>query len=282
MKRLIVNADDFGLTSGVTRGILDALAAGVVRSTSAMLCLDETAAQLRQSRLVLTDRVGVHLQLMDGAPCLGPAAVPSLVGADGKFPTSPTALSGISLSEVRREWRAQVERLMSLDFTPTHIDTHNHVHMAPGILEMYCEIALHYGLPARSGTPRVAAALRGRGVACADRCEIGGYDGEITTEAFLDKVARAFAECGDSGVVELMCHPGYTDAALAEKSFYVAEREWELKVLRSARTREGLDRLGVEVVGWSDVLDRAAPYRARLNARQPAMAPDVEQNGGTE
>jgi predicted glycoside hydrolase/deacetylase ChbG (UPF0249 family) len=253
VRRLIVNADDFGLTGGVTRGILDALAAGVVRSTSAMLCLEETAAQLRQSRSVLADRVGVHLQLMDGVPCSGPEAVPSLVCADGKFPTSPTAARGISLSEVRREWHAQVERLMSLDFKPTHIDAHNHVHMTPGILEIYCEIALYYGLPARSGTPRVAATLRGRGVACADRCEVGGYDGEITTEAFLDKVARAFDECGDSGVVELMCHPGYADAALAEKSFYVAERERELEVLCAARTREGLDRLKVEVVGWSDV-----------------------------
>ena len=141
---------------------------------------------------------------------------------------------------------------MSLDFIPTHVDTHNHVHMAPGILEVYCEIALYYGLPARSGTPRVAAALRERGVACADRCAIGGYDGEITPESFLDKVARAFAECGDTGVVELMCHPGYADAALAEKSFYVAEREQELKVLCAAQTRDGLDRLGVEVAGWSD------------------------------
>lgn len=252
MKRLIVNADDFGLTGGVTRGILDTLAAGVVRSTSAMLCLDETAAQLRQWRAVLTGRVGVHLQLMDGIPCSGPAAVPSLVGADGRFPTSPMPASGISLAEVRREWHAQVERLMALDFTPTHVDTHNHVHMAPGILEVYCDIALYYGLPARSGTPRVAAALKERGVTCADCCETGGYDGEITPEAFLDRVARAFAGCGDSGVVELMCHPGYADAALAGKSFYVAEREQELEVLCSARTREGLDRLGVEVVGRSD------------------------------
>jgi predicted glycoside hydrolase/deacetylase ChbG (UPF0249 family) len=253
VKRLIVNADDFGLTGGVTRGILDAFGAGVVRSTSAMLCLDEAVTQLKQWRSVLKNSVGVHLQLMDGVPCSGPSAVPSLTGADGKFPTSPTPMDGISLPEVRREWHAQVERLMSIDFVPTHVDTHNHVHMTPGILEVYCEIALYYGLPARAGSQKLAAALKERGVPCVDYCEIRGYDSEITPEAFLKNVARAFAECGNSGIVELMCHPGYVDGSLKEKSSYVAERGQELRVLCSTKTSEGLKRLGVEVVGRSVV-----------------------------
>lgn len=250
VKRLILNADDFGLTPGVSRGIVEAFQSGVVRSTSAMLCIDETVAQLKQWRSLIEGKVGVHLQLMDGAPCAGAARVPSLTNESGLFPTSPTPVNGISPAEVREEWHAQVERLMSNDFVPTHLDAHNHVHIVPEILDVYCDIALYYGLPARSGPPRVAAKLKERGVAGVDYCDIRGYGGAITPEVFLKKVEHAFAECGASGVVEMMCHPGYVDAALKGKSVYAEEREQELDLLCSAAVREGLQQMGVEVVGW--------------------------------
>ena len=248
MKRLIVNADDFGLTSGVSRGIAEAFESGVVRSTSAMLCIDETITQLKLCRSLFEGKVGVHLQLMDGAPCAGASRVPSLTDENGLFHTAPTPVNGIALAEVREEWHAQVDRLLSNDFVPTHLDAHNHVHLVPGILDVYCDLALYYGLPARSGPPRVAAKLKERGVRCVDHCDIRGFEGSITAEVFLKKVEHAFAECGD-GVVEIMCHPGYVDASLKEKSVYVEERKQELDVLCSAAVREGLERLGVEVIG---------------------------------
>lgn len=249
MKRLIVNADDFGLTPGVSRGIVEAFESGVVRSASAMLCIDETVMHLKQWRSLFQGKVGVHLQLMDGVPCAGPSRVPSLTGENGSFPTSPTPMNGISLAEVREEWHAQVERLISNDFIPTHLDAHNHVHIVPGLLDVYCDIALYYGLPARSGNPQVAAKLKERGVSGVDHCDIRGYGGSITPEVFLKKVEHAFAECGESGVVEIMCHPGYVDASLKEKSVYAEERKQELDVVCSAAVREGLEQMGVEVVG---------------------------------
>ena len=248
MKRLIITADDFGLTPGVSRGIVEAVESGVVRSTSAMLCIGETGRELKQWRSVLNNRTGVHLQLMDGSPCANAARVPSLTDEHGRFPTSPMAAGGMSPAEVREEWHAQVERLLELDFEPTHLDTHNHVHMTPGILDVYCEIALHYGLRARAGTPNFMAKLKARGVSCVDYCDISGPENRGTVKAFLECVARAFAACGEAGVVEIVCHPGYVDASLKEKSFYVDERKRELDVLCSAEVRDGLERMGVRVV----------------------------------
>lgn len=251
MKRLIINADDFGMTGGVTAGIVEAMLRGVVSSTTAMVCLPEAEEHLRRWSHAVEGRVGLHLQLTDGAPCAGPGAVPSLVGGGGRFPRSWRDVGRPDPEEIRLEWHAQVRRLLGFGIRPAHLDTHHHVQRLPGVFDAYADIAASYGLPARALTPRMAAALRSRGVACPDYCETRWPSGGYGPGEFCALVEGAFRIAGGCGTVELMCHPGHSDEELAAKSTYAAEREEELRALCDPRLRDALAEAGVEVVAPS-------------------------------
>jgi len=248
LKRLIINADDFGLTDGVTAGIVESILNGAVSATSAMVCLPEAVENLGRWAPKLGGQVGLHLQLTDGIPCAQPSLIPSLLTADGRFPRSWRHLGMLNPDEVRREWRAQMERILSLGIRPTHIDTHHHVHRLPVAFDVYCEIAKTYGIPARTLTPQMTAKLRSQGVLCAEYCERGWYGGELTSGDFVRCVQKGFALCGGDGTIELMCHPGFSDAELESKSTYTAEREKELQTLCSPELAGRLRDLGIEVV----------------------------------
>lgn len=231
MRRVFFNADDFGLTDGVSDGIVRAMRDGAVASTSAMVCADGARARLGRWAPAVPGRVGIHLQLTDGVPVSDPAAVPSLVTADGRFPRKRRLLGVLDLDDIRREWFAQVEALASLGVAPAHVDTHHDVHRLPVVFDVYCEVAKAFGLPARALSYRMAVALRMRGVRCADTCEADWYGGDLSPEGLLARVEVALVHCGHRGNVELACHPGLADDALAERSDYVAEREVELETL---------------------------------------------------
>src|SRR5947208_3535274 len=175
-KRLIINADDFGLTKGVTAGILAAMFKGVVSSTTAMMCKPGTPADLREWSPRLAGRIGVHLQLTDGIPCSDAALIPSLLNGNGLFPRLRRDLKDLNPDEVRREWHAQVERFLDHGLKPSHIDSHHHVHKNPVAFEVYCEIAKFYGVPARSMDPQMSRKMSVQGIACAEYCETSWHN----------------------------------------------------------------------------------------------------------
>jgi predicted glycoside hydrolase/deacetylase ChbG (UPF0249 family) len=253
LRRLVINADDFGLTNGVTAGIVEAMRRGVVSATTAMVCHPGVEENLRRWTLEVEGRVGLHLQLTDGEPCAEPSSVATLLDGAGRFPRHWRDLGRPDPEEVRREWNAQMERITGLGIRPTHLDTHHHVHRLPGVFAAFADIASAYGLPARALSPRMADALRARGVACADFCETSWPGGRYEPEAFRAAVERAFDLVGGRGAVELMCHPGYADEELARKSTYAAEREEELRALCDPRLRAVLEEAGVEVVAPCDL-----------------------------
>lgn len=253
MKRLVINADDFGLTAGVTAGIVEAMRRGVVSATTAMVCHPESGENLRRWSHEVEGRVGIHLQLTDGGPCAERSSVPTLLDGAGRFPRYRRDLGRPDPDEVRREWQAQVERLLSFGIRPTHVDTHHHVHRLPGLFDAFADVAARYGLPARALSPRMAADLRARGVACADFCETDWPGGRYEPEEFCATVERAFNLVGGGGTVEVMCHPGYADEELARKSVYAAERAEELRALCDPRLRAALAEAGIEVVAPCDL-----------------------------
>lgn len=266
MKRLILNADDFGLTDGVTAGIVEAIEQGIVTSTTAMVCVAGAAERLRQWGPRLPGRVGAHLQLTDGRPCLPASEVPSLAGADGLFPRSRRDVRAPAPEEVRREWEAQLARLRSFGIQPSHLDSHHHIHFEPAIFPVFLEVARAQGLPVRSSR-RFTRQLRERGLACPDLGVTEWYQESLTAGHLLEIVDRAFASLRGEGTVELMCHPGHSDAELAKLSSYVADRDEELAALCSPEVKEGLASRGVELVSMS-ALSAATP-QPETTVRQP-------------
>lgn len=242
-KRLVINADDFGMCAGVDRGIVEAMVAGVVTSTS---CLVYSAPpEIPDS---IRGRVGLHLRLTDGAPVSRPAEIPSLVNADGRFPSSREGVRTlrVAATDVEREWRAQMAMFLRSGVKPTHIDTHHHSHGLAEVAPVYVQLAAEWGVAGVPVGESSALRLRSAGVRCADEAETG-WNVFAVQESVLDRVGRIFASGRSSA--HLMTHPGYIDEALIGRSSMVHSRRAELALLLSPEFRRALHDDGIELIG---------------------------------
>jgi hopanoid biosynthesis associated protein HpnK len=287
MQRVIINADDFGLSPGVNRGIVAAFRSGVLTSTTMLVNLrsfDDAVARARENPDL---PVGIHLSLLWGAPVAAPAAVPSLIERNAQFPRSLTVLARryflgqLNLDHVRAEFRAQVERFRRAGLTPTHVDSHKHVHCLPGVLDALCEVAAeqrircvrfpreerliaggHDGLPARSGSTKgrlksqVVAFLSRNGRQTLERRGLRTTDHFVGIEHQdrLDGHMLQFilSHLRD-GVTELMCHPGYDDDLAREYSNTPPQRDRELAALQDPAVRVCVTARGIQRISYNDI-----------------------------
>jgi len=249
-KYLIVNADDFNLTEGVTRGILDGHRRGIITSTTVMVNLPGLAASRDLAREVPGLGLGLHVNLTLGAPVLDVGAVPSLVDASGRFVRDRERVGEVGApAEIRDEAAAQVKRFEeAFGRRPTHIDTHYHMHRLPRVLAAVLEVAADLGLPVRAVTPEMAVQIRRRGLPAADRM-VGdvGPDAYWTPERLVTCITTV-----EEGDTELMCHPGYADGALSV-STYCEQREGELRALCDPRARAALTAAGVRLISYKEL-----------------------------
>lgn len=258
--RLILNADDYGRTANISRGIRQAHTHGILTSTTCMLNFP-TAVEDIQIALTETPNLGmgVHLVLTAGQPLSAPAEVPSLVQASGQFwslKEFTARRAELKLEEVRREWRMQIEAFRAAaGQLPTHLDSHHHTSYAtPALFRVMLELAQEYQcairLPfavASTSEDKANEALLGEFMPRApDGFFVSFYAEGATQEHLLALLAQSRA-----GVYEIMCHPGYSDAELASTSSYAAERERELAVLTDPAIRAAVTQHGWELVSFA-------------------------------
>lgn len=272
MRRLIVNADDFGLSPAVTGGILEAHQSGIVTSTTMLVNFPTADAAAAQALAAPRLGVGVHLNVTSGQPVLRPEEVPSLVGPSGRFRRDFYSLRyRIDADELRREWRAQIERFLSLGLKPTHIDSHHHVHHLPPFLLVTTELAQEYGIQnvrlvhqqdLRGGfsinptellyrryVRRAELALATAGLKTPDRvlgCAVAA--GEPALSA--DRLVTWLRNLGD-GTSELMCHPGRVDEELRNRSSLLDHRVRELEALIDPVVRAAIADCDIRLIDYS-------------------------------
>jgi chitin disaccharide deacetylase len=220
---VIFNADDFGMTDGVSRAIVDCGASGLAMSTTAMTCIDGAAATVAKYAARFGGGIGLHLQLSDSKPASPPDDVPTLVGPDGLM-NGRAGAEGWNPVEVAKEWRAQIARLRRWGIEPDHLDCHRHLHNVapanPHILGVYADLAGELGVPARSGNRSLAQTLRAKGVVCPDiMVHLSQFGADIARLVAALGVLRAQGPAGI--LVEFACHPGYADADLASAARHV-------------------------------------------------------------
>ena len=245
MGKLIVNADDFGLTSGVNRAILELHRAGVLSSTSLMALASATAGAIEIARATPTLGVGCHVVLVDGEPVLPAEQIPTLVDPrTGHFPSSLTVFlarlfSGrIRSSEIEAEISAQISLLKQRGLRLTHVDTHKHLHVFSAVLRPLLRAARFAGIRALRHPFEPDWALRvTRSAPWLRLAQVGALrwlepasrriieeEGFVTTNGtiavagtgILDEATlRSLLRKLPPGTWELVTHPGYNDADLA-------------------------------------------------------------------
>lgn len=287
MRRLIVNADDFGLTPGVNRGIVEAHSGGIVTSSTLMangISFDD-AVRLVASAPSLS--VGCHVVLVDGAPVLDPKKVCTLLNRkrDGRFVEgiagfATRVLRGqIDAGHVEAEVTAQIRKLQSAGVQVSHLDTHKHTHIFPQVLQpilraarvcgvrairnpfgrlAFSQIANRPGLWKRYGQLKMLnawAAAFARTVADAGMIAPDGSLGIVATGSMDGRMLRLILENLPEGTWELVCHPGHNDDALHKIRTRLREtREVELQLLTSAAARNWLTRAGVQLISYHDLV----------------------------
>lgn len=248
--KLIVNADDLGLTAGVNQAVLLAISRGIVSSASLIVNQDNTGAAVQFLRSGLIPRVGVHLCISKGRPVLSSNEVASLVDEQGFF-HRPSRLAKLEpdARDVLKEFKAQIEKARSNGIKITHLDTHHHIHRHPVVLEALISVAQCFNLPVRHLDAAMRAFLRSRDVATPDHF-CGEWIGPGVSSQNLYRLIEEARSAGHQ-LMELMTHPGLADIALATKSSYVADRQKELAILCAPETRAWLEAREVTLCDYS-------------------------------
>jgi predicted glycoside hydrolase/deacetylase ChbG (UPF0249 family) len=272
VRRLIVNADDFGLTSGVNRAILELHQAGILTSATLMARAPATLEAIDIARATPSLGVGCHIVLVDGDPLRLPADLPTLTHPEtGQlYSTLGAFLKRLVRGEIRGneieiEARAQIQLLQSRGLTLTHVDTHKHTHMFPRVLCPVLRAARSCGIhairnpfePAWSARATPGAPLLRRTQVRLLRMLASRFyrfvseHGFTTTDGSLGVLATGTLDASTitsllnamppgqlDAIYELVTHPGYNDAALAcANTRLLASRDVErasLAVLRDA------------------------------------------------
>ncbi len=290
MRRLIINADDFGFTSGVNRAIVEAHTSGVVTSTTLMANGPAFAEAAQLAKTLPQLSIGCHVVLIDGNPVLAPAQIPSLTDGhshparfrDGLKTFAARAIAGrISAEEIEAEAAAQIRKLQSFGIAVSHVDTHKHTHLFPSVLRPLLRAAAACGiralrnpfgprrpfrssqLLARPGLWTRYAELRflrrfaSRFREAVERESFVTPDGTLGIEVtgVLDETLfRAIAADMPEGTWEFVCHPGYNDAELrAAKTRLRESRETELRALTLPQAREVLRSSGIALISYRDL-----------------------------
>ena len=273
--QLIINADDYGRTPGVSAGIRSAHLQGIVTSTTAMMNMPGIETALEQTQKDCPNLgLGVHLVLTSGRPLLPTSRVPSLTGGLDHFPSANgflDYLTDINPEQVRGEWDAQVQKFIHLTGKkPDHLDSHHHTsYFTPALFEIMLEIAreldcairpplaeggsdLPIDLPPELGQqamdflPPLLSRFNPRRP---DNFFSSFYDKSATLDNLLGIISSLPA-----GTSEIMCHPGIADQELLSGSSYSLQRENELGLLIDPTVSTFIMEQDIHLINYSQLL----------------------------
>lgn len=276
LRYIIINADDFGRHAEINRAVEEGLVHGCLRSATVMPGGAAFAGAIDIARRHEELGLGVHFTLVDGHPILPPEEIPSLVGSEGDFLPDHTALlkrylkGSINLEEVRRELAAQLQKVEATGIPISHVDSHQHMHTLPGIIDIVLDLAARAGIRAvrTPRTPLFAGAFGGLGqlvgrlglstLARLAACK-AHRRGLLTPDNFAGIVAGEAVSEGEllhliahlpQGTTEVMMHPGMKNDVLQEDSGWQHDFEAELAAILSPHVGEALRKAEVEPVNF--------------------------------
>jgi len=292
--RLIINADDFGMSRGITDAVLLAHRYGFLTSASLMVNMPTSEYAVAHAPHTRHMSVGIHLNICQGKPILSPAEVPTLIDACGNFHPPPEMIQRLwrwqaSPRELETEFRAQICWMKQRGCHPTHADSHHHMHIYP------------------AATLPFARALKAEDICCAraSRCTqyprnnaLGGpHEGSLSRRILVqayragldatlfrrlhspdrrisfvsrdrhdltilgERWKSAFAHL-PPGTFELACHPGFFERGFSETDPIHLQREEELRWLTDREFRGALDRCKIRLITYHELAEQPAGRHA--------------------
>jgi chitin disaccharide deacetylase len=289
VRRLIVNADDFGLTAGVNRAIVEAHVRGIVTSSTLMADGNafEDAARLLKTAPALS--IGCHVVLIDGEPVSDAKRLPSIASVNSggahfrdslKSFVARALIGRLNADEIEAEASAQIRKLQSAGISVSHIDTHKHTHLFPSVLQPLLRAAQACGVYAvrnpfgprkplkssdlmkrpslwtRYAEMKVLRSLAAKFRQTVIRRGMFTPDGTLGVEVtgeLDERLLRAIAAIIPQGTWEFVCHPGYNDDDLQSAKTRLREsRETELRVLTMPEARDMFSSQGIALISYHD------------------------------
>jgi predicted glycoside hydrolase/deacetylase ChbG (UPF0249 family) len=240
-KLVIFNADDFGYSHGINRGIAEAHEHGVVTSTSLMVTTPATGDAVALARGLPNLSIGLHVNFTNEAERL-------VDFYDAR----------VAREELRRQFDVFVDLM---GHPPTHLDSHQHVHRTRECQPAFEELADEHGLHLRDAPP---VTYKG---GFYGQWEYGVSDPEKVGFEALERILRQEIE---GGLYEMCVHPGHVDTGF--QSVYHADRERELATLTDPRVRTVLEEQGIHLIGYRDLAAALAQLGEPplLRARMPS------------
>lgn len=275
MKKLLLNADDFGRDHRINAAVRDGVLRGVLRSASLMAGEPAFQDAVATAKTLPMLEIGIHLTLVDGTPVLPAKELPTLV-PDGKafYPSHREFVrayfSGrIHREEIRRELAAQAEKVLATGLRVTHVDSHQHMHVLPGIFSLVLALMQEHHLhalripkcshPARrllknglgAAIGRLGlfslAAIAGREAKRAGYAFPDAFLGEIAGGAVTETMLLTLLPQLEDGTTEIMIHPGYDNARLVPLCHWAHDFEAEAAACTSENVKREMEALHIGI-----------------------------------
>jgi hopanoid biosynthesis associated protein HpnK len=280
-RKIIINADDFGLCDGVNRAVVQAHTQGILTSTTIMANMPAAPQAIELAKQLPTLGVGVHLNLFGGKPVSKDPCVARLLNSDGEFAYSPSRLSFLSMvsrkirNAIATELAAQIQWVIDNGLKPTHLDSHKHIHNFPAIFPIVCKLAKNFGIAAirwpfepkevsqkpwpppgeggekRAGIIRAMAKINWRQNLAFFKTQatLGiAHTGKINVDFLKAAVIYNSAE-----TVEIITHPGFIDGLDPGKTRLVQQRKVELDALCDKKIKEHFEDTGIKLVHYGQI-----------------------------
>lgn len=284
-KRLIVNADDFGMSRGISDGIVLAHRFGFLTSTSLMVNMPEADYAIERLGAAPELSVGIHLNICRGKPISPSRDVPSLLDGSGNFNTAPVMIHKlwrwqISTQELEAEFRAQIRWMKARGFQPTHADSHHHMHIYPAAVSAFARSVAAEGIPCVRasrfsywpkngilGGPHEGVALRRLLVqsyrSILQRSVFHKFHSADSRISFPSTARRDSTNLGvhwtstfenlPTGTFEIACHPGIFEHGFSESDRIHRQREHELQCLTNPEMRALIERSGIQLISYGQL-----------------------------
>lgn len=245
---LIINADDFGLTLGISKGIIIGMKEGIITDTSAMVNSKDFEASVLLAKEAGIESMGVHLNITALRPVSTINEIKSIVDSNGYFYKNPNAIpTPYNYIEIEKELKEQIKKFLKTGLGLDHLDVHHGFNtIDKKIFEIIINLAEKYKIPLRRNTDKFQN-IKEKTVIMTEHFSKEFYSENATEEA-MKEIIKKYKD--SEGTLEIMTHPGFIDEELINISSYNYNRKKELDVLTSEEMKKFLRDNNVNLISY--------------------------------